>query len=482
MIASVKNSPAEKLLKLVIVLSAVVACLNSSIGLADEKAPPNIVVFLVDDLGQMDIGANNPNCFYETKHVDALAASGLRFTNGYAANPVCSPTRYSLMTGKYPTRVRATNFFSGKRSAKFNPAPLNNRMPLDEITLAQLAKQKGYATFFAGKWHLGPEPEYFPQNRGFDVNIGGHTAGGPYSGKRYFAPFKNPEIKVESPAGDHLPDRLARETAKFIDQNKSKPFFLYYATTVPHVALQVPEDSLQEYEGEFEETPYLGNKGYTPHPKPRAAYAAMITRMDRNVGRILAKLESHGLADNTIVMFSSDNGPTYAGGVDHKFFQSAGPLRGLKGSTFEGGLRVPMIARWPGKIKAGSVTEHVSAFQDVLPTVCELSGGKTPDSTDGISFLPTLVGKDSNQKQHEHLYWELKLQQSVRAGKWKLYRKANKKGKIKQQLLFDLESDLGETTDLSETHPDDLKRMLSIARAARFPSKQFPSPFDKTTD
>ena len=186
---------------------------------------PNVVVFLVDDLGYMDVGANNPGCFYETPNIDGLASTSMRFTDGYAANPVCSPTRFSLMTGRYPTRVGATNFFSGNRAGKFRGAKLNNFMPLNEITLAQALKTKNYATFFAGKWHLGETEEYYPQNRGFDVNIGGWKQGGPYTGKKHFAPFENPEIKIESPEGDHLPARLARDTAKFIADNADKPFF-----------------------------------------------------------------------------------------------------------------------------------------------------------------------------------------------------------------------------------------------------------------
>ena len=166
---------------------------------------PNMVVFLVDDLGYMDIGANNPDCFYETPNIDRLADSGMRFTDGYAANPVCSPTRYSLMTGKYPTRVQATNFFSGKRSGKFNPAPLVDDMAAEEITIAEALKTKGYTTFFAGKWHLGHSEELYPQGQGFDINIGGWARGGPYTGKKYFAPFENPQMEVESPEGEHLP-------------------------------------------------------------------------------------------------------------------------------------------------------------------------------------------------------------------------------------------------------------------------------------
>jgi arylsulfatase A-like enzyme len=190
---------------------------------APAQEAPNIVVFLVDDLGYMDIGANNPDCFYETPHIDELARSGMRFTDGYAANPVCSPTRYSLMTGKYPTRAQATNWFSGKRTGRFAPAPLSDRMELEEITLAEILKGRGYRTFFAGKWHLGPNEAYYPQNQGFDINVGGYHRGGPYTGNKYFAPFKNPEIKVESPEGDHLPDRLARETCAFIREKQGRP-------------------------------------------------------------------------------------------------------------------------------------------------------------------------------------------------------------------------------------------------------------------
>ena len=464
---------------------------------------PNIIYILTDDLGYGELGCYGQDKI-KTPNLDRLAEQGMRFTQHYSGSPVCASSRCVLMTGKHTGHAYIRgNSEVGGWGPEFpeGQAPL----PAKEVAVAELLKVRGYATAAIGKWGLGgPGSVGHPNFQGFDLFYGylcQRVAHNFYPthlwwnhdvdilGNKYFKAHQRIKNVPDSPEGwdqyagnVYSTDKMIHWAEKFIDQNKSQPFFLYYATTVPHVSLQVPEDSLKEYEGQFEETPYLGNKGYTPHPKPRAAYAAMITRMDRNVGRILAKLEALGLADKTIVMFSSDNGPTFNGGVDHDFFQSAGPLRGLKGSTFEGGLRVPMIARWPGKIKAGSVTDHVSAFEDVLPTVCDLSGGKAPNSIDGISFLPTLLGQADNQNQHQYLYWELKVQQSVRSGKWKLYRKADKKGQIKKQLLFDLESDIGETTDLSETHPDDLKRMLSIAREARFPSKQFPSPFDKTTN
>ena len=208
---------------------------------------PNVLVFLVDDLGYMDIGANNPDCFYETPHIDKLASTGMRFTDGYAANPVCSPTRYSLMTGKYPTRVKATNFFSGKRSGKFNPAPLHDKMDLDEITLAEMLKGQEYKTFFAGKWHLGPSKEWWPKAQGFDINMGGWARGGPYTGKKYFSPFKNPELHPDSPEGEHLPNRLADETAKFIRQNKKNPFLAYLSFYSVHTPLQGRKDLVEKY-------------------------------------------------------------------------------------------------------------------------------------------------------------------------------------------------------------------------------------------
>ena len=282
---------------------------------------PNIVVFLVDDLGYMDIGANNPNCFYETPHVDKLAASGMRFTDGYAANPVCSPTRYSLMTGKYPTRVDATNFFSGKRSGKFNPAPLHNDMPLSEITIAEVLKQKNYKTFFAGKWHLGPNKEFYPKAQGFDINIGGYHRGGPYTGKKYFAPFQNPEMEKESPEGDHLPDRLARDTAQFIKDNKDKPFFAYLSFYSVHTPLIGRPDLVEKYKkkaasitgSEFaEEEQVFGNKARKVRVlQKHAVYAAMVEAMDLAVGKVLNALEENGVADNTIVVFTSDNGGSF---------------------------------------------------------------------------------------------------------------------------------------------------------------------------
>ena len=468
MIASVKNFPVQKLLKLVVVLSVVVVCLNPSIGSADEKAPPNIVVFLVDDLGQMDIGPNNPKCFYETPNIDTFAKSAMRFTDGYAANPVCSPTRYSLMTGKYPSRVDATNFFSGKRAGKFKPAPLNDNMPLEEITIAQVLKDKGYATFFAGKWHLGKTEEYYPQNRGFDINIGGYHKGGPYTGKKYFAPFKNPQMEVESPAGDHLPDRLARDTAKFINDNKDKPFFAYLSFYSVHTPLIGRPDLVKKYKAKSAE---ISGEEFAPEeqifPKSgerkvrilqkHAVYAAMVEAMDQAVGKVLKQLEDSGVADNTIVIFTSDNGglSTSEGSPTSNL-----PLRGGKGWVYEGGIRLPWIVRYPEVTKPGSVSSVPVCSIDLFPTLAAAAGAEVKHEIDGVDLMPALKGEKLDRKS---LFWHYPHYSNqggipggaIREGEFKLVERYED-GRVH---LYNLASDIGEQKDIAAEKPELVSEM-----------------------
>jgi arylsulfatase len=265
-------------------------------------------------------------------------------------------------------------------------------------------------------------------------------------------------------------DLIAREALNFVKANKDKPFFLYVPFTIPHVALQVPEDSLAEYKGRWPDPPYDGKRGYVAHQHPRACYAAMVTRMDRYVGQIMTLLKELGLEDDTLVIFSSDNGPTYAGGSDAGFFESAGPLHGLKGSVWDGGIRVPFIARWPGRIKAGSESDCVSAFWDFLPTCAELLDMQAPAGIDGVSILPTLLGRPQQQKQHEYLYWELNGQQAVRLGDWKAVRL-----EPDQNIqLFDLKTDIGEKNDVAERYPQIVARMEQILAEGRTESEVFP--------
>lgn len=438
-------------------------------GLAAKKTP-NVVVILVDDLGYMDIGANNPNCFYDTPNIDKLSRSAMRFTNGYAANPVCSPTRYSLITGKYPSRVDATNYFSGRRGGMFKPAPLNDKMPLDEITIAQALKSRGYSTFYAGKWHLGPSEEYYPQNRGFDVNIGGYHRGGPYTGKRYFAPFENPEIKEESPAGDHLPDRLARETVKFIKTNKNKPFLAYLAFYSVHTPLMGRADLVEKYKKkaaditgtEFadEETVWGKQQRKVRILQKHAVYGAMVEAMDQAVGKVLKELNDSGLADNTIVIFTSDNGglSTSEGSPTSNL-----PLRGGKGWVYEGGIREPWIVRYPGVTKAGSVSDEPMCSIDLFPTVAAATGAEVKHEIDGIDLMPALRG---GKLDREALYWHYPHYGNqgnfpagaIRQGNYKLLERYED-GRVH---LFNLKDDIGERNDLAAQQPERVKQMRKL--------------------
>jgi len=452
-----------------LILTATVFGAFSNAWAADpvSKKTPNIVVFLVDDLGYMDIGANNPDCFYDTPNIDRLARSGMRFTDGYAANPVCSPTRYSLMTGKYPTRVGATNYFSGRRGGKFKPAPLNDNMPLNEVTIAQALKTKGYATFFAGKWHLGKTIEYYPQNRGFDVNIGGHHRGGPYTGKRYFAPFQNPEIKEESPDGDHLPDRLARETVQFIKDNTDKPFLAYLAFYSVHTPLMGRPDLVEKYKQkaqsiqgeEFadEETVWGDRQRKVRILQKHAVYAAMVEAMDQAVGKVLAQLEDSDVADNTIVVFTSDNGGL---STSEGLPTSNLPLRGGKGWVYEGGIREPWIIRYPGVTRNGSVNSEPICSIDLFPTLTGAADVEVSHEIDGMNLLPALQGGTLNRKS---LFWHYPHYGNqgnfpggaIREGDFKLVERYED-GRVH---LYNLKEDVGETDDLAAQQPRRVQRM-----------------------
>ena len=464
---------------------------------ATEARPPNVVVFLVDDLGYMDVGANNPDCFYDTPNIDQLARSGMRFTDGYAANPVCSPTRYSLMTGKYPTRAQATNFFGGNRPATFKGAQMQHLMPLDEITLAQALKTKGYATFFAGKWHLGPTEEYWPHNRGFDINIGGYKKGGPYSGKRYFAPFENPMIKEESPEGDHLPARLARETAKFIEDNKEGPFLAYLSFYSVHTPLMGRPDLVEKYKAKAEKVvgeEFGPEKQVWPNAKQRqvrirqkhAVYAAMVEAMDEAVGVVLKQLEESGLADNTIVVFTSDNGglSTSEGSPTSNL-----PLRGGKGWVYEGGIREPWIFRYPGITEPGSVNDELICSIDLYPTLMNAAGVEVNHEVDGIDLLPALKG---GRLGRDTLYWHYPHYSNqggmpggaIRIGDYKLF-ESYEDGSV---TLHNLKTDIGERNDIAAQHPEKVKEMRAKLHAwyktvdANFlqPKPNGPQPWNPT--
>ncbi|MEM7310308.1 MAG: sulfatase [Planctomycetota bacterium] len=369
------------------------------------QRPPNVVFFLVDDLGWTDLGCFGSS-FYETPHLDALAASGMRFTNAYAACPVCSPTRASLMTGKYPQRVGITDYISPagtnqpdlwKRKTPLLPAPYADRLPLEEVTLAEAFGQAGYATFFAGKWHLGPDG-WWPEAQGFDENQGGITRGGPYGGKKYFSPYGNPRL-TDGPEGEHLPDRLAREAARFIEENRDRPFFAYVSFYSVHTPLLAREDLREKYAARSSElaTPEDALWGREGQRKVRlvqehAVYAGMVEAMDAAVGTVLARLDELGLADDTIVVFTSDNGGL---STSEGHPTSNLPLRGGKGWLYEGGVREPTIVRAPGVTAARSESDAVVTSPDFYPTLLELCGlPRRPEQhLDGASFVAALRGE-----------------------------------------------------------------------------------------
>lgn len=444
---------------------------------AKSRNKPNIVYILADDLGYAEVG-----CYGQTKirtpNIDKLATEGMKLTQHYSGNPVCAPSRCALMTGLHTghAQVRNNMQVGGKEGWELG-STIGGQWPLEAgtVTVARILKDAGYTTGAFGKWGLGrvgttgdPNKQSFDHFYGYICQRQAHT----YYPNHLWRDGQVEWIEAnkDGKEGAYSHDLIAAEALKFVRANKDRPFFLYVPFTIPHAALQVPEDSLAEYRGLWPDPPYTGGKGYFPHPNPRACYAAMVTRMDRSVGRIMALLKELALDDNTLVVFTSDNGPTFNGGTHSVFFESAKPLRGLKASVYEGGFRVPYIARWPGRIKPGGTSEHISAFWDFLPTCCELIGVEPPPDIDGISMLPTLLGQPQQQKKHEYLYWELNGQQAIRMGKWKALR-PKPDAKIE---LYDLDADVGEAHDLAQENPKLVAKMDEMFAAVRTESDAFP--------
>jgi len=472
---------------------------------------PNIVFILADDLGYGDIGAFGQTKI-RTPHLDRMAAEGMRFTQHYSGNAVCAPSRCVLLTGRHPGHA----WIRDNREVQPEGQP---PLPANTVTIAKLLQQQGYVTAAMGKWGLGfPGSEGDPLKQGFNRFFGYNCQrhahnyyptslwdndrrlvlnNPPFAAHQRFPTNANPADAKEYAryvAKDFAPDLIAQQAFEFIRTNRAQPFFLYFAATIPHLALQVPEDSLAEYRGKFDDAPYTGTNGYLPHFTPRAAYAAMITRMDRDIGRIMSLVRELGLDEKTIFVFTSDNGPLYnrLGGTDTEFFNSASGLRGRKGALYEGGIRVPLIVRWKGRIAANSVSERVTGFEDWLPTLMELLGEtKTvPRDVDGLSFAPTLLGR--RQEPRAFLYREFPAYngwQSVRIGDWKGVRHPiNPRGRNAPQPklaieLYDLKSDPNETTDVAARHPEIVARMEKVMAEQHTASELFPFPvLDRAAD
>jgi arylsulfatase A-like enzyme len=443
-------------------------------GAAAAAAPraPNLVFILADDLGYGDVG-----CYGQTRvrtpNIDRLAAEGTRFTHFYSGSPVCAPSRNVLMTGRHVGRVR----IRGNAKLDLHPAP-------EDLTVAELLKGASYTTGLFGKWGLGKEGGAgAPTRKGFDRFFGYVDQTHAHNAYPSFlvrgeerVPLRN-IVPNEGPYGqgvaakrvDYAPDLFADEALAFVDKNRERPFFLYFATTLPHAnneagdaGLEVPD--LWPYE----------NENWSASAK---AYASMVTRLDRQVGQILELLDSLKLAGNTIVIFSSDNGPHREGGNDPDFFDSNGPLRGMKRDLYEGGIRVPFIVRWPGHTPAGAVSDHVGYFGDFMATAAELAGATPPPDLDSISLAPVLRGDVATQKKHDWLYWEFyeggSSQAVWLAPHWKAVRKPMLNGPIE---LYDLSRDIGESHDVAAENPAIVERVRAIMESAHVPSPDWRVP------
>jgi arylsulfatase A len=468
-------------------------------GKGEKPAPkatkPNIIFIMADDLGIGDVGCYGQK-YIKTPNIDRMARDGIRFTQHYSGAPVSAPARCSLMTGKHLGNSYVRNNMEVKSD---NPAE-QGQMPIPDnaVTVAEILKKAGYSTAVIGKWGLGSmNSTGAPIKQGFDFFYGYNDQNHAHNHYPSFLwrnekmeKLDNPEFTVHpkfNPNAEHPRDEykqyqgkdysldlMTDEAIKFIISNKNNPFFLYLTYVVPHKAMQVPDESLELYNGVFDEQPYIGGGGYTPHPRPLSAYAGMITRMDQQIGSVLDQLKNLGIDKNTIVIFTSDNGPAGGGGTDSRFFNSSGGLRGSKSQVYEGGIREPFVVQWTGTVKPGSITELPSTHYDFLATVAEIVKQKAPEN-DGISYLPTLLGKTSRQKVHEYLYWEFGGQIAIRIGDLKGVKRYTRNTNPKWE-VYDLKSDPSERTDISDKHAEMIEKFETIVKL-RTPSHHEPWNF-----
>ncbi len=440
-------------------------CLNLS---AKNIQKPNIVFFLVDDMGWMDIGVNGSS-FYETPNIDRLASEGVRFTQAYAASPVCSPTRASILTGKNPARIHLTQWIGGPG----NPEYVRN-LPLEEVLFPEILKDAGYKTIFLGKWHLNNvegEGTYWPDKQGFDINIGGHHRGGLYIKNKYFSPWDIPNLE-NGPDGEYMTDRLAQEAINFIDGNARNPFLMYFSFYQVHAPFNAPEDRVEKYNIKKEQLGLTDNdrfgeatfadKTFTYRKKQdHPTYAAMVESMDMAVGRVLDQLKQKGLEKNTVVIFFSDNGGL---STSEGTPTANTPLRNGKGWLYEGGIREPAIIKWPGKAKAGSVSDAVITSMDFYPTILEMTGqALRPDlHVDGKSLVPLLKGKAKEIHEAAYFHYPHRSNQkggpssAIREGDYKLIVFLND-NKLE---LYNIKNDISETNNLAEELPEMRDKLL----------------------
>lgn len=441
-----------------------------------RKKKPNFVFILIDDMGWKDASCYGSQ-FYETPNIDKLASEGMKFTNAYAAAPVCSPTRASILTGKYPARLKITNWIGGSQKGKLKPAAYLPFLPREEITIAEALKQAGYATGFFGKWHLGYKP-FYPEYQGFDINVGGHEAGHPAS---YFYPYKNPEAPYynvpgleNGQPGEYLTDRLTDEAIKFLNQHKTEPFFLYLSHYAVHTPIQAKRAYIDKYTLKLKEIQHPAELYFVPehqcqtrNVQDNPVYAAMIQSVDESVGKIMAELKKLKLEKNTIIIFMSDNGGLSTLPGAHQAPTSNSPLRAGKGWLYEGGIREPLIIKWPGVTPQNSICDVPVISNDFYPTILQMAGLPLMphQHKDGVSLVPLLTGRGAIQPRA--LYWHFphyhgsgsKPSGAIRLGNYKLIEWFEDK----EIDLYNLKEDLSEQNNLAREMPEkaeQLKKML----------------------
>lgn len=462
-----------KLLHLTITLAALslLAVLLSPAAAEESGSPapaagsrqPNIVFIMADDLGYGDVSCYGQSKF-STPRIDSLAQQGMKFTQMYAGTTVCAPSRCCLMTGVHSGHA----YIRGNKAAEpFGDSPI----PADAVTLTQVLKDAGYSVGVFGKWGLGAVGNVGdPNKHGVDRFFGYYSQ---MEAHNYYPPrLHDNGVQIDLDGKTYSHDLIVDKALEFIRANKDKPFFCYMPVTIPHAAMQVPEPYMTPWRKKFPEfEKVLGRYTYkTVVRNPVAAFPAMVTRLDDTVGQVLDLLKELGLEEDTIVIFTSDNGPHHEGGHRPDFFNSSGAVRGLKRDLYDGGIREPFVIQWKGKIQPGVETDHVAAFWDILPTFAELAGAKTPDNLDGISLVPTLLGAPDSQKSHEYLYWEFHEmggKRAIRFGDFKAVQNdMNKKprGKIE---IYNIVKDPKELNNLADKRPDLVQKARKILNSAR---------------
>jgi arylsulfatase A-like enzyme len=474
-----KGSQIISILALGITSTLLISC---SFEQKKEPKKPNIIYILADDLGYGDLSIYGQENF-STPNIDRLAEEGMYFTQHYSGSTVCAPSRSVLLTGQHTGH---TPIRGNKQYGHLLNWPLED----EAVTIAEVLKESGYKTACYGKWGLGFNEMSAPSDQGFDEFYGFYNQRIAHHYYPYYIWHNEERIYFEENAEDktglYVPEYMQDRLIEFIESNKDSSFFIYYANIIPHAEMFAPEEYMEKFRGKFlpevdyKGTDYGGKRfregPYGSQPESHAAFAAMVTYLDDQVGEIYATLKRLGLDKNTIIMFTSDNGPHQEGGADPDYFDSNGPLRGYKRDLYEGGIRVPMIAWFPGQIEAGSSTDHISAFWDILPTFADIAGTETPDNIDGISFLPTLLGK-KGQREHDYMYWEFHERGgsvAIRKGDWKLVVRNTLREGQKKMELYKLKDDISEQNDLSNDYPEIVTELYDLIGKSRTDSEDFP--------